>query len=934
MVSQAGIRLLIESAQPPLVVATRVPRFSWQVPFDGRGRSQSAYQVLVATTRERLCPGQADLWDSGKVESAQSVNVVYAGTRLESNRDCWCGVQVWDERGEPSGWSEPVLFCTPLFDESDWSAQWIGMGDANEPFADPATFQQQRVAPEVAEFEPDARSPLLRKSFAIEKRVRRARVFVCGLGLGELRLNGAKVGSDVLSTPRTAFREKVIYSTYDVTSMLTSGTNTVGLILGNGWFNGLKKWWGWRTQWHGSPRAIVQMQIEFEDGSTARVVSDESWRGSWSPITLNCIYDGEDYDARLEQDGWDAPGFDDEAWTQANVVAAPGGKLVPISHEPGRVVERHAPVAMSEPEPGVFVFDMGRNMTGWVRLVMKGGKPGEVVKLRFAEAVDEKGRLNPRSNNAARQADHYTLRGSGNESFEPRFTYHGFQYVEVTGYPGTPGLDTIEACFVRMAVNQIGSFECGHELINKIHRCTVQSQLCNLQMGVPTDDTQRPERLGWAGDAWSFAEEAHYNLDVSRVFAKWIADFYDQQDETGMVGMIVPQAGPEEDLVWSAAFVLMPWWQYVHCGDRRILEESYPYLQRYLTYLARTGLKKVEPRSPDATLKALRWFCAKEQRYSSEADRGHLQISQWGDHLAINEGSSGARKNQPLSIATAFYFQDVATMARIAEALGKTEDAARYRALAEQIKDAFNERFLEESWGYYDTGCQSAQAWPLAFGMVPETQRESVLGYFTGSVGQRQGHLTTGYAGTKWAIRAMGEAGRHDIIWKLAIAEHYPSWGYMLRDPKRSTITENWMGGGSLCHTTLGAAIDEWFYWGLAGIRPDASAPGYERIIIKPYIPMGLPWARASLRTLRGRIVSQWQHEGGAASLRISIPANSTARVYLPADTSTPIMEGDVAASEADGVKSLGAEDGARVFEVGSGAYCFQFTLAASAAQV
>ncbi len=922
--STSVIGLKIEYADSPLAIGTRRPRFSWEVALPGRARRQSAYQILAATEPARLEPGRADLWDSGRVESSQSAHVEYAGAPLRSNQDVYWRVRIWDETGRAHDWSEVAMFGTGLFDENDWEAQWIGLGAPDEPFADPAIFQQERITPDVAAVEPDLRSPLLRRVFILEQPVRRARAFVCGLGLFELRLNGRKVGEDALSPSRTDFRKRVLIEAYDIAPLLNVGENAVGLLLGNGWFNGQKKYWGWQMQWYGSPRAIVQIEIEYADGSRQRVCSDAKWRGAGSPITFNCIYDGEDYDARLEQTGWDAPGFDDSAWRAVNIVPGPGGRREMAAHEPGRVVERVRPVAVWESEPGVYIFDLGRNMTGWVRLAIPNGRRGETVRLRYAEAVDSQGRLDPRTNGGARQEDRYTMKG-GAETYEPRFTYHGFQYVAVSGYPGVPTPDVVAGCFVRTAVAQIGAFECAHPLINKIHRCTLQSQMCNLQMGVPTDDTQRPERLGWAGDAWSYAVEAFYNLRMPRVFAKWIADFYDQQDDLGMIGMIAPQAGAEEDLVWSAAFLLIPWWQYVHCGDRRLLEESYPYLQKYIAYLERTGQRTVSSATPDRVIGSIFWRCPRERRFPSAEERGHLQISQWGDHLATHEGGTGARKNQPLCIATAFYYLDVRLMARIAEVLEKTEDARRYNELAERIREAFNARFYDENFGYYDVGCQSAQAWALAFGLVSEAQRSRVAGYFTSSVGYRQQRLTTGYAGTKWAVEALAQAGRNDIVWNRAIATEYPSWGYMLRDPNRTTITENWLGAGSLCHTALGAAIDEWFYWGLAGIRPDESGPGYERIVFKPFIPGDLAWAGATVHTVRGRVSSHWRQEGGTVTLTLAVPANSTAMVVLPAPDAAGVTESGAPLSEAKGVTLKRCANGETILEIGSGEYAFQF---------
>lgn len=916
---------LIDYAENPIVVASRKPLFSWQVDLEGRGRKQSAYQILVATSEDLLLPGKADMWDSGKVESDQSLNIEYSGKELSSNMDCWWTVKYWDENSNSKGFSESQYFGTPLFEQSDWKAEWIGMGPADEPYSDPTVFQRDLVSPEIKSIEPDPRSPYMRKKFSLEKTIKRARAYVSGLGLFELHLNGNKIGDDVLSTPRTDFVQRILYSTYDITEQLIEGKNAIGIILGNGWFNGQKRYWGWQNQWYGSPKAIVQLEIEFEDGSKQQIFSDGSWKGDWSPITFNCIYDGEHYDARLEQPGWTTPEFDDKHWNPVNLVPDPQGKLQPMMHEKGMIVEEITPVSVAKPEPGTFVFDMGKNITGWIRLRIKGGNAGDIVKMHFGEAQYEDGSLNFSSNNAAHQKDEYTLKGNGDEVFEPRFTFHGFQYVEIKGYPGTPGIHDVTGCFERTAVAQTGNFECGNDLINNIHQCTLQSQLCNVQMGVPTDDTQRPERLGWGADAWATACEALYNLEMPRVYRKWIQDFCDQQDEeSGMVGMIAPQAGSEEDLVWTTAFVIIPWWQYLHCGDHRILEDCYSELKKYMDFLKKTGVNKIETvKSEDIINTKILWRCGMENRFPAKEDSGHLQISQWGDHLSTSEGFV-TRSNMPLSIATAFYYLDVSTMAKISEVLGKSDDAREYAKLAEEIKAAYNERFFDPEVGYYDTGTQSAQAWALAFGLVPEEEIKRVENYFTTMVSEKQRGLTTGYAGTKFAINALSDLGHDDIVWKLATKTDYPSWGFMLR-LNRTTSCEQWNGErGSLNHAPLAAAIDEWFYSGLAGIKSDPSGPGFEKIIFKPYIPEDLPWVKASIKTPRGKISSAWQREGKTVKLSLTVPANSTATVYIPADTAN-ITENEKPVVESTDIKLLETEVGISSFAIGSGTYQFTF---------
>ena len=917
------VPMLVEYASSPVAVATRIPRFAWGVPVTERGDRQSAYQVLVASSEELVRSGSPDLWNSGRVESSQSVNVTYGGAELRSDQDCFWAVRVWDAEGHDLGLSRVESFGTALLDESDWSARWIGMGDPDEPFSDPAAFQQDRVTPEVATVEPNPAAPLLRTVFRARSGVRRARAFICGLGLFELRLNGTKVGDEVLATPRTDFRKRVLYSTYDITSLIGPGENAVGLILGNGWFNGQRKYWGWQMQWYGSPRAIVQIRIEYEDGSTQQVTSDDSWEGDWSPITSNCIYDGEHYDARLEQDGWDRPGFDDSAWKRARLVSSPGGRLESLPHEPQRVTDTMAPLSVSEPVAGQYVYDLGVNMSGWVVLRVRGGRGGTEVRLRYAEALDGDGTLDTTSQGRALQEDVYIKRGVDDEVHEPRFTYHGFRYVEVSGYPGEPALDAVQGRFVRTAVERTGAFTCSDELINRIHGCTVQSQLCNVQMGVPTDDTQRPERLGWGADAWGTANAALYNVWMPRVYRKWIGDFRDQQDDRGMVGMIAPQAGSEEDLPWSSAFLLIPWWQYVHHGDTEILKENYNAFRRYLGFLHRCGVNEVTTQPAQEVIQRILWRCGRENRFPPDETAGHLQIAQWGDHLATAEGSA-SRANLPLSMATAFYYLDVATMSLIAGVLGHEDDKRMYASLAEEIRNAFNERFYDRSLGYYDTGIQSAQAWPLAFGLVPNEESDRVFSYFAESVGRRQRRLTTGYAGTRFAICALSAYGRHDLVWKLAKATDYPSWGYMLRGD-RTTTCENWDGEtGSLNHASLGAAIDEWFYWGLLGIRPDESAPGFEHTFVRPYIPADLKWARGSVGTVRGQIAVSWTQEAGYIDLVVTIPGNSSATVHLGAPSSQ-ISEGGREITDVQDISVIRSDDSSSVVRTGSGTYRFRY---------
>jgi alpha-L-rhamnosidase len=912
--NRSAADLLVEYDPSPLALDIPNPRFTWIMDMKGRERRQTEYQLLVASGREILNAGKGDIWDTGLIESDQSAQVIYEGLPLESNREYYWKVRIRDEAGKLHPYSKTGTFSTGLFNEVDWSALWIGKGEPDEVLSDVDVFYNNKVSKEVQKVNPDPRSPLFRREFPVDKQVKRARVFIAGLGLYELRLNGAKVGNNVLSPSKTDFRKRILYDTYDVTPELKTGINALGIMLGNGWFNGQKKYWGWQMQWYGSPRVIMQLEIEYADGSKSNVVTDEKWKSSWGPIAFNCLFDGEHYDACLEQEGWGRPGFDDRSWILANVVPSPGGKLFSATHEPGRVTRTIDPISVNEARPDTFVFDLGQNIAGWVRLRVE-GPAGTKVRLKFAEQVHPDGMIDPSSSRAALQEDYYTLKGKGVEFFEPRFTYHGFQYIEVTGYPGKPELDAIKGCFVQNAVEPAGSFACSNDLINLIHLCTVQSQRCNIQMGVPTDDTQRPERQGWGADVLMTSQQAMLNMTIQRVYTKWFRDYRDQQEPSGLVGYMTPRAGIGEDMVWSSAFVIIPWYQYVYYGDTAVLEENYDAILRYMNYLASQGRSDVQPKEMGGN--------PLFAEYNLQPNHiGYLQQSQWGDHLSLAEGYK-SRSGLPLSISTAFYYHDLQVMRKIARVLGKNDHAEKFLLLAGKVKEAYNNRFLTKD-GYYDDRSQSAQVWPLFFGLVPEDMEEAVMNTLVNDIVEiRNGHPATGYMGTKFMLELLTEKGREDIVWKMALKTDFPSWAYFLRDG-RTTITEKWTDGGSQNHVVLGAAIDPWFYTTLAGINPDEGFPGFKKFTIKPYVPENeLDWVNASVHTIHGTITSSWEKKSGEIIFEIRVPANTSATVHLPAVPGAVITESGKPVSGTKGIRSLVKDDNSVVFELGSGSYIF-----------
>ena len=910
--------LFVEYDPSPIALDIENPRFTWIVELEGRSRMQTAYQVLVASSMELLGQDKGDIWDTGLVESEQSAQVQYGGQALESNRQYFWKVRIRDEKGKLHNYCEPGTFNTGFINEDDWTAEWIGRGSPDEPVANVDLFPSRNWSDRVDKLIHEPRAPLFRREFTIEKKVRRARIFVAGPGLFELSLNGEKVGDDVLAQTKTDFRKRILYNTYDITDELESGPNALGIMLGNGWFNGQKKFWGWQYQWYGSPRVILQLEIEYYDGTRESIITDKRWKASWSPIIFNCLFDGEHYDARLEQEGWDSPGFDDSSWSPVNVVPSPGGKLRSALHEPGKVSRIIETISLNEPRQDTFVFDLGQNIAGFVRLKVEGPK-GTLVKLKFAEQLHPDGMIDPSSSRAALQEDHYILKGEGVEIFEPRFTYHGFQYVQVTGFPGTPGKDAIEGHFIQNSVSPAGSFSCSNDLINRIHLCTIQSQLSNIQMGVPTDDTQRPERQGWGADALMTAQEAMLNMTIQRVYAKYYRDYQDQQDQFGRIGFMAPRAGIAEDLVWSSCFVIMPWYQYIHYGDIRVLKENYESILLYINFLTTRGRPDIKPKEEgDNPL---------FPEYEPEPQMiGQLQYSQWGDHLSLAEGYH-SRSGLPLSISTAFYYHDIKVLEKIARVLGKVDHAKKLNTLGINVLKAFNDKFLDKDKGYYDIGSQASQTWPLLFGMVPEDYEKAVMKRLIQDIVEiNDTHPTTGYASTKFMIDLLSEKGREDLVWKMANNTDFPSWAWSLRNGK-TTITEKWTDGGSQNHVVLGAAIDPWFYNVLAGIRPEEKNPGYKNFIIEPYVPeQDLDWVNASIHTVNGTISSSWEKKEGGMLLEFRIPSNTNAKVYLPSNNLNAIKEGGKKLSRLREIKILDSDKDKILLELGSGTYSFSIS--------
>lgn len=872
-------RLRCESAENPIAVDRVPPHLGWVLESMGHNKSQTAYQVLVASNVESLTRDQGDLWDSGKVKSNESVHVPYGGLALQSGQRYYWKVRVWDERGEASAWSNLARWDMGLLGPEAWRARWIGAGPAFDPKSPAGFFKSTNELPKDIRFVHDGRAVLLRKAFTVRKPVRSARVYVSGLGYYELSCNGRKVGNNVLTPAKTNFRGWVLYDTYSLAEQLTPGTNVLGVMLGNGWYNPYPKWWQpYRMPWFGAKRAILQLQLRYADGTEETVATDDSWETAPGPVLSACVYDGEEYDAREERPGWDTVREVDTAWRPAVLMEAPGGQLVSQSMPSIRVVEDRNPVRMTEPRPGVFVFDLGQNFAGWARLKLTAPR-GTRVQLRYAEDLQPDGMLDVTSNERALATDVYIARGEGSEVYEPRFTFHGFQYVEVTGLESAPEPGDVTGRVVHTACRQTGSFQCDNELLNRIHRATVWAQRSNL-MGYPMDCPQRDERLGWFGDAMVSMEEAMCNFEMQGFYRHWIDGIRRNQNErNGDISIISPRPYMEEepDPAWSSAYILMNWDYFRFYGDRAFLAAQYDSMRGYLAYLGTQATNHILPKY---------W------------------IGDWGTVVP------GWQEGEPQCLNTALYYRQAVLLGNMAEVLDRRSDAVHYRELAADIRRAFQKAFFDPATKNFEKGTQFSNAFPLWLGLAERADEPAVMENILKSLANNNHHFDVGVLGAKYLMDALTDFGRSDVAYGLAVQTGGPSWAAML-EGGRTTLSEFWDLRGSHNHVMMGS-VDGWFYRALAGIEPDAIKPGFAHFYVRPFFPEALERVRAGVETVRGPVKVEWEKRTGEIYMAVTVPVNSRATVILPSE-----------AAAASVVPAARARKG-NTFRLGSGDYCFR----------
>ncbi|ULL17152.1 alpha-L-rhamnosidase [Paenibacillus sp. H1-7] len=887
-------QMTVEGKRCPLGIDVSTPAFGWSyITGTIRSQQQTAYRIVVSMSEQCAANGTGDLWDSGKTVSRNQVHVLFKGPRLQSRHRYYWKVQVWDQADRMTE-SAVSWWEMGLLHPEDWSASWIG---------EPDQERNERSA-----------LPIFRHEFALDKPVARARAYVCGLGHFELRLNGSKISDNVLEPGWTNYRRTCLYCVYDVTDQLLQGANAVGLMLGNGFYNVTGGRYRKFKGSFGKPKCLVQLEVTYADGTAITIASSPEWTAAAGPITFSCIYGGEDYDARLLQPGWDQPGFADKAgWNPAATAELPSGVLKAQATAPLKVMGMFRPMNVTEPVPGIYVADFGQNFSGWVELTVAGPR-GALITLTPAELLKEDGTANQKWTGSPTQF-RYILSGDGEEIWAPRFSYTGLRYVQIEGaVPADWVQDSaslsqagvrllrLEGQMIYPDMQTAGSFECSDPMLNKIHEIISWAILSNTK-SIFTDCPHR-EKLGWLEQIHLMGPSVAYNYDVHALLTKTMEDIRDAQQPNGMV----PTTAPEyvvfseqwrcfrDSVSWGATYVLCGWNLYRMYGNTRILAEHYEGMRAYVDYVT---------------------ACSDQ----------YIVQNGLGDWYDVCDGDPGFAQNTPVPhTETAMYFHMTDVFAQIAELLGNHHDAGKYTELREQIKLAFNRTFFNPETGGYATGSQTSNAMPLVLGLVDDSRKGPVLHRLIDDIRRRGYHTTAGDVGHRYVLLALALNNRSDIIYEMTRQTGHPSYGYQLAHGA-TTLTEAWDGptvGKSQNHFMLGH-LEEWLYGGLAGIRYhyDAELESYQ-LAIQPFVPADLDAVEAALRLPAGNVRAEWRRDcGNQLTMKVSIPVNCDAEVYIPSSSAAAIHESGIPVNHCPDTELVRMEHGCAVVRLGSGHYVF-----------
>ncbi len=880
--------LTCEYLKDPIGIGEKNPRFGWMLESDKTNVTQTSYHL-------QLCKGSPDfenpLWDSGKVNSDQSAGVEYSGAELQSRTKYFFRVRITDNKGEESGWSDVASFEMGILSVNEWQASFITADSSEKEFS--------------------SECPLFKKDFTLNgKPVKSARVYATALGVYELYLNGKRIGEDLFAPGWTNYHKRLQVQTYDVTSMLINGTNTLGAVLGNGWYKGcLVGWEDKNKEQYGKKSALLlQMHITYDDGSEQLVLSDGSWKTSNGPITMCEFYHGEHYDARLEIPGWNIPGHDASAWSNAAVLDHTKLILIPQEGLPVRKIETLKPIAMFTTPKGETVLDMGQNMVGFMSFKVNGPRGSRVV-LKHFEVLDNEGNVYTDNLRSAKQTIIYTLKGCGTEVFEPHFTFQGFRYVNIIEYPGIPSMDDFTGIVVHSAMNPTGSFSCSNRLVNQLYRNIVWGQKGNF-VDVPTDCPQRDERLGWTGDAQVFFNIACFNMNTAAFFKKWIRDVRSEQLDNGAIPHVVPHVLGDKQFAacgWSDVVTIAPWTYYQYYADKDMLKEMYPAMEAWVEYIR------------------------------SHSENGLIWNTgfHYGDWLGLDakEGSYlGATPND--LVATAFYAYSTQLVAKAAKVLGYAEKAAAYERHFLNIAGAFQDEFIT-STGRLAAPTQTAHVLTLMFNLAKKEHVQRIVNSLVKLIEDNNWHLTTGFLGTPYLCHVLSRNGRQDIAYRLLLQTEYPSWLYPVTKGA-TTIWEHWDGikpDGSFWSKNMNSfnhyaygAVGDWMVQVMAGLDRDESKPGYKHIVFKPTPGDGITQACASYLSQYGLISINWSMENNYMKIDVTVPHNTTATLIIPPVGDIGGLKFITPSLPADSF-SIKESDSGFVLELGSGSYSMRYPL-------
>jgi len=892
--AQNGIQLQnlrCEMRNDPAGIDVKLPRLSWEITGPQRHTLQTAYQVIVAASPEQLAANEGDCWNSGKVSSDQSIHIPYAGKPLQSRHVYYWKVKVWTSKGE-SPWSEAAQWSMGLLTPAEWKASWIGM-DRGFPW-DSAQSKFSRLS-----------ARYFRKDFDVKPAIKRATVYIAGLGLYELYLNGQRIGNQVLAPAATDFTKAVKYNTFDVTAALKGGSNAIGVTLGNGLFFTMRQAYKpQKIRTFGYPKLLLQLEIEYTDGRRQTIVSDQSWKLTTDgPIRTNNMYDGEEYDATKEMPGWSSTRFDDSRWLKPDLVQSPGGKLEAQLNEPMCIMDTVKPVAVYHTKPRTYILDMGENMVGWLQIKAK-GRRGEKITLRFAETLQPDSTLFVANLRDAKVTDVYTFKGEGVETWHPVFVYHGFRYVEITA----AAVPEAEGHVIYDAISTTGSFQSSDTTLNQVYHNAYRGIRGNYK-GMPLDCPQRNERMPWLGDRATGAHGESFLFGNASLYAKWLDDIEESQTPEGAIPDVAPAYWRyySDNVTWPGVYILVANMLYEQFGDKRSIAKHYSSMKKWLAYM--------------------------QGKYMKDHILTKDKYGDWcvpPESLQLIHSRDSTRRTDGTLLATAYYYKLLTLMQRFSSLLDRPADAKAFTMLSDSIRTAFNKKFFHQAVAQYSNNTVTANLLPLYFDMVPANARKAVFDSMAAAIQYKYNtHISTGVIGTQWLMRSLTRMGRPELAYRIAANRDYPSWGYMA-EQGATTIWELWNGNtanpgmNSHNHVMLLGDLLIWYYEDLAGIRTAADHPAFKQIVMKPALPEGLQTVDASFHAMYGPVSSSWKKGSGRFSWKIKVPANTTALVYIPAHTVAQVKEGAKAATASEGVRFLRMEEDRAVFEVGSGEYAFE----------